>query len=109
MGCPPFLTLDFTRAMCSSTVVRPTYQIRTSIPSASAFSRSPVIVLPPRVVSNAKSSFSTIARSSRRLPSCQAALFASTRSEEHTSELQSLTNLVCRLLLEKKKQHKQHD
>src|SRR5437016_10344152 len=26
-----------------------------------------------------------------------------TRSEEHTSELQSLTNLVCRLLLEKKK------
>src|SRR5215213_11571349 len=28
---------------------------------------------------------------------------ASGRSEEHTSELQSLTNLVCRLLLEKKK------
>src|SRR5437016_7171764 len=28
------------------------------------------------------------------------------RSEEHTSELQSLTNLVCRLLLEKKKQKK---
>src|SRR5438093_12648655 len=25
------------------------------------------------------------------------------RSEEHTSELQSLTNLVCRLLLQKKK------
>src|SRR5258706_11760535 len=28
------------------------------------------------------------------------------RSEEHTSELQSLTNLVCRLLLEKKKVNK---
>src|SRR5258706_9941525 len=27
---------------------------------------------------------------------------ARSRSEEHTSELQSLTNLVCRLLLEKK-------
>src|SRR5438046_3891836 len=27
---------------------------------------------------------------------------AANRSEEHTSELQSLTNLVCRLLLEKK-------
>src|SRR5437016_7956256 len=27
---------------------------------------------------------------------------SSSRSEEHTSELQSLTNLVCRLLLEKK-------
>src|SRR5258706_5238007 len=31
---------------------------------------------------------------------------AAVRSEEHTSELQSLTNLVCRLLLEKKKQVK---
>src|SRR5205823_10760104 len=29
--------------------------------------------------------------------------FASARSEEHTSELQSLAYLVCRLLLEKKK------
>src|SRR2546430_11168626 len=28
------------------------------------------------------------------------------RSEEHTSELQSQSNLVCRLLLEKKKHHK---
>src|SRR5262249_61754402 len=27
---------------------------------------------------------------------------SASRSEEHTSELQSLTNLVCRLLLEKK-------
>src|SRR5437016_10545892 len=31
------------------------------------------------------------------------AFFDRERSEEHTSELQSLTNLVCRLLLEKKK------
>src|SRR3989475_11692433 len=30
------------------------------------------------------------------------------RSEEHTSELQSQSNLVCRLLLEKKKKKKQH-
>src|SRR5258706_7016598 len=30
------------------------------------------------------------------------------RSEEHTSELQSLTNLVCRLLLEKKKKKNKH-
>src|SRR5256886_12252427 len=30
---------------------------------------------------------------------------ASSRSEEHTSELQSQSNLVCRLLLEKKKTH----
>src|SRR5258705_9905482 len=30
------------------------------------------------------------------------------RSEEHTSELQSLRHLVCRLLLEKKKKHFSH-
>src|SRR2546427_12243051 len=30
------------------------------------------------------------------------------RSEEHTSELQSQSNLVCRLLLEKKKKRKLH-
>src|SRR5256885_6396265 len=38
-------------------------------------------------------------RGSERLPS----LRPSPRSEEHTSELQSPCNLVCRLLLEKKK------
>src|SRR5260370_22324043 len=32
--------------------------------------------------------------------------FLKTRSEEHTSELQSHLNLVCRLLLEKKKKMK---
>src|SRR5258708_28954916 len=34
--------------------------------------------------------------------------FASTRSEEHTSELQSPDHLVCRLLLEKKKYRETH-
>src|SRR5256886_3541614 len=38
-------------------------------------------------------------RSSRSAPS--------SRSEEHTSELQSQSNLVCRLLLEKKKTQQQ--
>src|SRR2546430_11483101 len=33
---------------------------------------------------------------------------AATRSEEHTSELQSQSNLVCRLLLEKKKNTTSH-
>src|SRR2546428_7250059 len=31
------------------------------------------------------------------------------RSEEHTSELQSRSDLVCRLLLEKKKKRKEHN
>src|SRR6266480_8166048 len=33
---------------------------------------------------------------------------AETRSEEHTSELQSHVNLVCRLLLEKKKKNQKN-
>src|SRR5262249_61482651 len=36
------------------------------------------------------------------------AAFSVARSEEHTSELQSLTNLVCRLLLEKKNTQDMH-
>src|SRR2546427_6804061 len=35
-------------------------------------------------------------------------LLCVSRSEEHTSELQSQSNLVCRLLLEKKKNEKLH-
>src|SRR2546430_11635121 len=34
---------------------------------------------------------------------------AKNRSEEHTSELQSQSNLVCRLLLEKKKKTQRHN
>src|SRR2546430_13480151 len=49
-------------------------------------------------------SASTSGPSSRR----RARKNRSTRSEEHTSELQSQSNLVCRLLLEKKKIHLYH-
>src|SRR5262245_62398215 len=42
--------------------------------------------------------------SCRNARTASAACFSS-RSEEHTSELQSLRHLVCRLLLEKKKHH----
>src|SRR2546427_8184760 len=37
-----------------------------------------------------------------------AGIIVGVRSEEHTSELQSQSNLVCRLLLEKKKKNTQH-
>src|SRR5688572_32487232 len=36
---------------------------------------------------------------------CAWVIRGTSRSEEHTSELQSQSNLVCRLLLEKKKNH----
>src|SRR5256885_6165745 len=64
---------------------------------------------PPGGVSTPRSSGPRpVACSSRR--SCSTAACrrsrSGTRSEEHTSELQSPCNLVCRLLLEKKKYHR---
>src|SRR5216683_7113494 len=54
--------------------------------------------------------YTTLFRSrSREWPGAEppgAAACASRRSEEHTSELQSRSDLVCRLLLEKKKKNK---
>src|SRR5262249_60564622 len=47
--------------------------------------------------------FAVWAPSARRVSVEHHAVHAQQRSEEHTSELQSLTNLVCPLLLEKKK------
>src|SRR5260370_28285993 len=44
--------------------------------------------------------------SPKSLGKCPASRSGSRRSEEHTSELQSHLNLVCRLLLEKKKKNK---
>src|SRR2546427_6923485 len=56
----------------------------------------------------------TAAAPPEALAACQQAILRGTRrlfdrtrrSEEHTSELQSQSNLVCRLLLEKKKKDK---
>src|SRR2546430_10672310 len=48
----------------------------------------------------------TVAALSPCLIGMEACSGAHERSEEHTSELQSQSNLVCRLLLEKKKRHR---
>src|SRR2546430_11923334 len=45
----------------------------------------------------------SLAASAFGAASLAASAFGAARSEEHTSELQSQSNLVCRLLLEKKK------
>src|SRR5579859_8235552 len=55
--------------------------------------------------------YTTLFRSTPPTPAMEPALIRvppspSSRSEEHTSELQSQSNLVCRLLLEKKKKKK---
>src|SRR2546427_8772677 len=82
LGTLSFLTIFFflmIRRPPRSTLFPYTTLFRS--PSARDSRRRPPLVTPTRA-------------SGRRAPS---------RSEEHTSELQSQSNLVCRLLLEKKK------
>src|SRR5688572_31798144 len=59
-----------------------------------------------------KAFFEAVVRNVRQIPGVLSAGYSSDlplttagRSEEHTSELQSQSNLVCRLLLEKTKYH----
>src|SRR5687767_15711801 len=59
---------------------------------------------PRRCVHASASCIGSTSTTSIHWPSSSAA--PRTRSEEHTSELQSLAYLVCRLLLEKKKKKK---
>src|SRR5438876_2840234 len=54
-----------------------------------------------------RSSESTPTRSPTACTSSSASSWSRTRSEEHTSELQSPVHLVCRLLLEKKNEEYQ--
>src|SRR5437899_6426178 len=68
-------------------------------------SRSP---MSPTMISTSRGSWYGEGTRSKIRGSWPAARTLSTtcpRSEEHTSELQSLRHLVCRLLLEKKKDH----
>src|SRR2546430_6038566 len=62
---------------------------------------SPTATPPPGPPTQATSAGAYTGRKCRGPGTQHQALF---RSEEHTSELQSQSNLVCRLLLEKKKQ-----
>src|SRR5438034_10045022 len=48
-------------------------------------------------------------KSGQSLPRQRRRRHGTSRSEEHTSELQSHSDLVCRLLLEKKKKNKIYD
>src|SRR2546427_6086065 len=54
---------------------------------------------------DASSPAEAAARTGHRVGPVHPATGRAGRSEEHTSELQSQSNLVCRLLLEKKKKH----
>src|SRR5690349_23718469 len=67
----------------------------TLFPYTTLFRSAPALRAPPRRL--------PARRRPRRLPRLGVA--ERERSEEHTSELQSRRDLVCRLLLEKKKKH----
>src|SRR5205085_3743455 len=76
-----------------------------------ANSPSPSATLRRRIVdaggtgTSARSSTRSIGSDTNTGPVGELAASWNARSEEHTSELQSQSNLVCRLLLEKKKHH----
>src|SRR3712207_7418583 len=79
-----------------------------SVPAAAAITAALIVLLHPLLVRYALARPN--ARSSHKVPTPQGggiAIMAAVlivRSEEHTSELQSRQYLVCRLLLEKKKE-----
>src|SRR5260370_23370200 len=79
-----------------TTLFRSPYAIRTPEPYVPVAIRS-------RFCSRGNRHCSNMSLPTATMVSCQAP--GSVRSEEHTSELQSHLNLVCRLLLEKKKIH----
>src|SRR5947207_8173029 len=61
---------------------------------------------PPWFLPGAEDLWKRIAETERALRGVVRDIYATRfRSEEHTSELQSHSDLVCRLLLEKKKKH----
>src|SRR2546430_12341874 len=73
----------------------------TLFPYTTLFRSDPETLVDPNLLSED----GTVALSTLAVSDDGRLLAYGTRSEEHTSELQSQSNLVCRLLLEKKKQN----
>src|SRR2546430_7121071 len=74
----------------------------TLFPYTTLFRSMPPANIPADVVIGR---YTPTATGSDETPISSMAIVRKTRSEEHTSELQSQSNLVCRLLLEKKKKN----
>src|ERR1035441_5526850 len=88
----------FARATGCPTTAVGTTTIKATSPIVRKGARSPYPGRRSRMVVGLKSSANCAQRKAARIT-----LGSEARSEEHTSELQSLRHLVCRLLLEKKK------
>src|SRR5688572_31959834 len=80
----------------------------TLFPYTTLFRSEPALQGPPALISASRRTGLPVPGIDRRVaarrPFSFLALRNARRSEEHTSELQSQSNLVCRLLLEKKKE-----
>src|SRR5690242_21073295 len=89
------------RTVVTATIFRP---VRRAIDLFGSISDSSLI--PSGVISKAQENASAIGNPTTRIRMTICIAHCGARSEEHTSELQSHVNLVCRLLLEKKKTKK---
>src|SRR5206468_11469610 len=101
-----FLVTDLTNRFLDSFPTRRSSDLRRFSPRRSA-RRSSASSAPTSSRSSSPASATTSAASAR--PPVDPADGPRRRSEEHTSELQSRSDLVCRLLLEKKKKNKIND
>src|SRR5688572_31774541 len=95
---PPRSTLFPYTTLFRSVAARHPQQVGAAIAGDAAHERDRQVVeqLRQEVIHRCHERFTELCALDRRAP----------RSEEHTSELQSQSNLVCRLLLEKKKKNK---
>src|SRR2546430_9549109 len=92
---------DWSSDVCSSDLGGTPTVASTTIKSGSEPPGTPAA--PTAVITLSTSTTACVPRSRETPNTC--ARNSTVRSEEHTSELQSQSNLVCRLLLEKKKNY----
>src|SRR5690606_39771814 len=92
--------LPYTTLFRSLNFARP-YDIRNSHSSSNCSSAPGLRTTQAHILSPKRSSGTGI-QATLTTFGCERMRFSTSRSEEHTSELQSRENLVCRLLLEKK-------
>src|SRR5262249_58571522 len=99
----PSLFFFIIRRPPRSTLFPYTTLFRSTEKSSSSRSTPPCASAPARPTPrHSEPALKRLATGVRRLSAGSECRGVGLRSEEHTSELQSLTNLVCRLLLEKK-------
>src|SRR5205823_8902823 len=94
-------------AITSAEALPPTHTRRTEVERAASSTAAAVASSKSASLAPESSSTYFISADARRKLTGVGTPPSVWRSEEHTSELQSLAYLVCRLLLEKKKQKKQ--